>query len=243
MDLKELAPYLPLIGVAVGWFLNELAGTFRVAREERQGLKAALPPLLLLYFEQFRINEILTFFNRRMGDDLENNFHAFQEKGADSIKVRSFLSEYMSHFEKMRKQNVALPEKSKEDLSDDLSTALASLSKVAPMHAYRARKLFSEFTLFQELELPSPTEHHREYEQMLSLVLAVFRSDMGELKSLVKSLAFKAGLMQYIQILLLLNKEEKELSGGGAKAHDHIFKTVEPAAPEECLAGKPASRP
>lgn len=226
MELKELALYLPLIGVAVGWFLNELAGTFRVAREERQGLKAALPPLLLLYFEKYRINEILTFFNRRMGDDFEKNFHAFQESAADSITIEKFLSEYMAHFEEMRKQNVLLPDKSKEDLSDDLSKALVSLSKVAPVYAYRARKLFSEFTLFQELELPSPTEHHSEYMQTLSLVLAVFRSDMAKLKSLIKSIAFKAGLMQYIQILLLLSKEEKELAGGVAKAHGHIFKTV-----------------
>jgi hypothetical protein len=224
MDIKELIPFLPLVGVAIGWFLNELAGTFRVAREERQGLKSALPPLLILYFEQYRINEILTFCNLRMGNDFEKNFHELKKNKADSVTIEKFLTDYMAQFEEMRKQNIALPEKNTENLSEDLSSALASLSKVAPVYAYRARKLFSEFTLFQELEMPSPSGRHSEYLQTFGLILAVFRSDMHHLKSLIKCIAFKAGLMQYVQIWWLLRKEEGELSGGTEKAHTHIFK-------------------
>ncbi len=220
MDLVLL---LPLAGVVVGWFLNELAGAFRIAREERQCLKTALPPLLQFYFEQFRINEILTFFNTKMGDDFEHFFAEVQKDNPGSETIKKLLNDYLSKFEELRKTNISLPKRNAEDLSVRVGAMLESLSKVDPVAAFSAGKLFNEFTLFQETEMPAFRENHAAYVKTLAVMLSVYRSDMNSLRSLILRISRRVGIVQYFQTRRLLKAEEDGLSGGIKKAHSKIF--------------------
>jgi hypothetical protein len=217
---------LSLAGVVVGWVLNELAGAFRIAREERQCLKASLPPLLQLYFEQFRINEILTFFNKKMGDDLEQIFTEVQRDNPDPEAIRMLLSDYLSKFEELRKTNISLPKRNAESLSIRVGAMLESLSKVDPVAAFSAGKLFNEFNLFQEAEMPAFGENHAAYVNTLAVMLSVYRNDMNNLRSLILRVSRRAGIVQYFETRRLLKTEEDGLSGGVEKANAEIFSTA-----------------
>lgn len=219
----DAALLLPLAGVVVGWFLNELAGAFRIAREERQCLKSALPPLLQFYFEQYRINEILTFFNTKMGDDFEHIFTEVQKDNPGPETIKKLLNDYLSRFEELRKTNVSLPKRNAEDLSARVGTMLESLSKVDPVAAFSAGKLFNEFALFQETEMPAFGENHAAYVNTLAVMLSVYRNDMNNLRSLILRISRRVGVVQYFQTRRLLRAEEDGLSGGVKKAHAKIF--------------------
>lgn len=215
--------FLPIGGVVVGWFLSELAGAFRIVREERQCLKAALPPLLQFYFEQYRINEILTFFNTKMGHDLECIFNEVKTENAGSEKISMIVADYISQFEELRKINISMPKQSAENLSGRFEVMLDALSKVDPVAAFTAGKLFNEFALFQESEMPSFSENHSAYLSTLAAMLSIFRNDMKNLKLLILNISRQAGAVQYFQTRRLLKAEEAGLAGGIEKAHTKIF--------------------
>ncbi len=222
---------LPLFGVVVGWFLNEIAGAFRIAREERQCLKAALPPLLQFYFEQFRINEILIFFNTKMGDDFEQIFFKLRNDNPGSETITMQVNDYLSKFDELRKTNISLPKRNAEDLTGRLEAMLESLSKVDPVSAFSAGKLFNEFTLFQEAELPAFDESHSAYINTFAVMLSVYRGDMNSLRSLILHISHQVGIVQYFETRRLLKAEEDGLSGGLKKAHADIFSAA--AQPKE----------
>lgn len=219
----DTAVFLSIAGVIVGWLLSELSGAFRTAREERQCLKSAIPPLVRLYFEQYRINEILTSLNVRMGDDFERGLKEAQKQGADASSIRGFLDNYISQYDDARKITIAVPQRTADHLADSFRTMMDALSRVDPVSAYSAGKLYSEFILFQESELPSATGDPSAYAKTLEIMLGIYRQDMNALRSLILAIACKAGIIQYFKVRSLLKQEESELMGGFEKAHGKIF--------------------
>lgn len=215
---------ITLAAVALGWFLNELAGAFRIAREERQLSKGALPVLLHLYFEQFRINEILSFFNAKMGDDMESFHKAIESGAAHKESVGDFLAGYLAEHEEMWRTSVSLPEESRSSLIESAKQTTSSLAKVDPVSAYSARKLLSEFILFQKSELPKPDQDPQVYVNHLAMMLTVYRRDLSSLKKLILRVAWRSGIVEYFRIRKQLRDEEAEISGGMAKAWAHSQK-------------------
>lgn len=222
----NLSSLMPVGAVIVGWFLNELAGAFRIAREERHCLRAALPPLLQLYFEQYRINEILSFFNTKMGEDLKQLLKEFKKDNPGPESIKQIIDDYMSQFEELRKVNVSLPKRNVENLSNRFGGMIEDLSKVDPIAAFTAGKLLNEFTLFQESEMPSFGESHNAYVSILEMMLSVYRADMESLSTLILRISRRVGVIQYFQTRRLLKAEEEGLSDGMKKAHAKIFNTA-----------------
>lgn len=149
MELKYI---VPIAGVVLGWLLSQLAGVFTSAREDRRSRAASLPAMIDLYFQQYRINKILEYFNFRLGDTLEQWCEATNFNEVEKGRREELLTQLMASFEVTRQGNIDLPEKQKESLFKSLSAAVESLSKVAPASAYRLSRLSSEFMLFQEIK-------------------------------------------------------------------------------------------
>ena len=216
------AAIITLAAVAIGWFLNELSGTFRIAREEKQLLKAAIPVLIQLYFEQYRINEILSFLAQKMGDDFENLHKAVESTSEERESVGHFLKEYLVKHEEMRKINVALPKHNRESIIDGINQATIELSRVDPVSAYNAKKFLSEFILFQESELPVTNESFEYYLKHWEMMLLVFQKDLSALRELILDIAKKSGLVEYFRVRRLIADEEGDVRGGMKKAYRHM---------------------
>lgn len=219
----DTSAFLSIAGVFVGWFLSELSGAFRTAREERQCLNSAIPPLAQLYFEQYRINEILTSLNVQMGNDFEKKFTEAQQQRADASTVRAFLDAYISQYDDARKVTIAVPQRTADHLSDRFRPMLDSLSRVDPVSAYSAGKLYSEFILFRESELPPFKSDHSAYVNTIEVMLGVYRKDMQTLRALILAIACKVGIIQYFRVRSLIKNEEAELTGGMERARGQIF--------------------
>src|SRR5688572_10600646 len=145
--------FIALVGIFIGWLLNELAGAVRLAREERQLVRRSLPLLTQLYFEQYRINEILTFFSKKMGDDLELLYRAVEKDVSRKDELRAALDKYIKDFEGIRQTNIKTDHIAGTSSADALSAAIDDLARVDPSSAYRARRLLSEFVLFQNIDM------------------------------------------------------------------------------------------
>jgi hypothetical protein len=213
---------LALGGVLLGWFLSELAGAFRIAREERHLVRHALPPLLTLYFEQYRINEILSFFNRKMGDDFERFVLEAEKDPKQKSTVGGAIAAYLANFEDLRQHNVTMPQANRDSLIETLANATDGLAGVDPISAYQAKQLMSEFLLFQDIKMPASGSAPQIYVQFLGGVLSVFRNDITSLRKLILVVARQASLFDCWRIKKLIGELEGQLDGGMKRAFGQI---------------------
>lgn len=208
MELKYI---VPIAGVVLGWLLSQLSGVFTLAREDRRSRAASLPAMIDLYFQQYRINKILEFFNLRLGDTLKQLFEATNFGEIEKEHREELLAQLMASFEVTRQGNIDLPEKQKESLFKSLSAAVESLSKVAPASAYRLSRLSSEFALFQEIKFSEKILDPMNYLVTHGNILGVFRADLEDLRRLIVRTALGLGVIQFLEVFLLLRSEEKKL--------------------------------
>lgn len=217
---------LAVAGVLIGWFLNELAGAFRVAREERQLVCQALPPLLALYFEQYRINDILSFYNQKMGDDFERLVQEAEKEPKEKGTIGAALNAYLKDFEEHRQNNVKLPKTNFATLVSDFGDATDPLSRVDPVSAFRAKQLLAEFLLFRDIQMPVSRSAPVVYMNFLETVLSVYRNDMVALRSLILRVARRASFLDFWRVRALIIELEKELDGGIKRATADVFERV-----------------
>ncbi|HEY9104871.1 hypothetical protein [Chitinimonas sp.] len=226
MEIKSL---IPIAGVLIGWLLSQVSGSFSLAREDRRSRASALPAMIDLYVQQYRINKILEIFNQRLTKALEE-LHKHRESGNltknDGDKI---IRSIFSTFEIQRQGNIDLPEKQKEALFLSLANAVDSLSKVTPTLAYRLSKLTSEFILFQEIKFPEKDLDLKNYLETYSHILGVFRSDLGELRRLIIRAALGIGVIQFFGILSLLKSEEKELNNVSPEIIETALQSIKPS--------------
>ncbi|MFZ5531604.1 MAG: hypothetical protein ACOY4U_11230 [Pseudomonadota bacterium] len=213
---------ISLVAVFLGWTLNELAGAFRIAREERQLVRSSIPALSQLYFEQYRINQILTFFNKKMGDDFETFYKAINSGDIKHESALAFISNYLSRHEESRRINISLPDINRSALLEAVKEAASALAKVDPVSAYEAKKLLSEFILFQESELPAASDNPQLYLQQWEMMLSVYRGDLSSLRNLILKTSCRASIFDYIQVRRLLKSEEAGLYKGSGIAFDRM---------------------
>lgn len=219
---------IPIVGVVLGWFLSQLTGIFSLAREDRRFRSAALPAMIDLYFQQYRINKILEFYNLRLGDALKELCNTAETAKKSSKLHDEVLLKLISSFEVNRQQIIDLPKEQKETLFKSLSVATDSLSKVAPALAYRLSRLSSEFLLFQAIKFPEMNLEPRNYLETHGNLLGIFRADLKELRHLIIRTALGIGVLQLIEILLLVVRQEKELSNYSKEVIETLLQSIKP---------------
>ena len=176
MDEKYTITFL---GLFVGWLLSQLATFFNVSRENRRFISSSIPGLIALYFEKYRINVILKFYNEKMGED----FKLIHSAVADGILDRpSFIDlneKYLEGFEKTRRVNVTLPNRTLESVITSANEGIKELAKVEPHAALKAIRILNEFLLFGEIELPEKDTNISAYLDNWEIILFVYRREIG----------------------------------------------------------------
>lgn len=223
MEIKYI---VPVLGVVLGWLLSQLSGAFLLAREDRRLRSSAIPPMMDLYFQQYRIDKILEFFNLKLGDSLEQ-LHQLAEAGKIPKQHReTIFNQLFTAFEKTRQVNVDLPSKNKETLFSSIEKAVDSLSKVDAISAYKLSRLSNEFALMLEIKFPEEQLNPKHYLEVHGNLLSIFRSDIINLRSLILKNAFKVGIVELIKIYLLLKSEEKQLNDTPKDVIEEVIKST-----------------
>lgn len=225
LDFKYL---IPLAGVLLGWILSQFSGAINTAKELRQYRSSALPPMLDLYFQQYRIDQILKFFNLRLGDSMEKLHKIYEKHDIPKEKRLEIFSLLVEKFEQTRQGNLDLPEKNKEYLFRALDTATLSLSKADPVSAYRLSRLLAEFILLLEIKFPSNEINSEKYLSTWGYLLQTFRNDMGDLRKLILKVSLGIGLVTFLRIWWLLRSEEKLLEQPPEGVLEDLVQTLKP---------------
>lgn len=208
MEAKLL---IPLLGVVLGWLLGQVSTLLGVSRENRRFVLASLPSLMALYFEKYRINEIIKFYNLKVGSDFEIIHGAVERGQLEKASLKDLLEKYMETFEQTRRINVTLPDKTLEAVVSAVKDGIKDLSKVDPASAYKASRILNEFLLFIEIQLPDKNVDHKAYMENWGKILSVFRRDLDALKQLIFWLSLKSGLVQAVRIHRVVKSETSQL--------------------------------
>ena len=226
MEAKLL---IPLLGVVLGWLLGQVSTLWGVSRENRRFVSASLPSLVSLYFEKYRVNEILKIYNLKVDSDLEI-IHSAEKKGQlEKASNRLILENYMEIFEQTRRINVTLPDKTLEAVVSAVKDGIKDLSKADPASAYKASRILNEFLLFIEIQLPDKNVDPIRYMDNWGKILSVYREDLDALRKLIFWLSLKSGLVQAIRIHRLIKNEISHLQLSVEKIYDFhsMFKPKE----------------
>lgn len=228
IDHEYLKYLIPLAGVFLGWILSQFSGVINTAKESRQHRSSALPAMIDLYFQQYRIDQILKFFNLRLGDSLKKLHEIFEKNDVPKEKRLELLSLAIANFEKSRQGNLDLPEKNKEYLFRALDAATSSLSKVDPISSYRLSRLIAEFILLIEIKFPANEINSEKYLSTWENLLHTFRNDVGALKKLILKVSIGIGWVTFLRIWWLLRNEEKLLGQPPVDALEDLLQTLKP---------------
>ena len=223
MEIKYI---IPILGVVLGWLLSQLTRAFSLAREDRRLRSSAIPPMMDLYFQQYRIDKILKFFNLKLGDSLEQ-LHQLAEAGKIPKQAeKTIFNMLFSAFEKTRQGNVELPSKNKETLFSSIEKAVDSLSKVDTTSAYKLSRVSNEFALMLEIKFPEEQLNPKHYIEVHSNLLSIFQSDIASLRKLILKTAFKLGIVEFLKIHFLLKSEEKQLDDTPKDVIEDVIKST-----------------
>jgi hypothetical protein len=224
----EFKYIVPIIGVALGWLLSQLAGLFTFAREDRRIRSSSLPAMLDLYFQQKRIDHVLTYFNVKLGDSIEQLHTIFEKHDADKESRLALLEELITAFEKTRQGNLDLPEKNKENLESSIDHAIKELSKVDAVSSYRLTRLYNEFILLIEIKFPDEDLNSPSYLKTWSELLSIYRADLESLRNLVLKTARGVGVIGWYKVWSLIREEEKQLESTPKDTLDSVLTTLKP---------------
>ncbi len=211
--------------------LGQLSGAINAAKDARQCRSIALPSMLDLYFQQYRIDQILKFFNNRLNENLKRLHEIIESNDAFKEKKFEFLSLLMKGFEQSRQGNLDLPEKNKEYLFRALDAAVLSLSKADPVSAYKLSRLVAEFILLIEIKFPVDELNSAKYLATWGNLLETFRDDIAALRKLILKIAFGVGWGAFFRIWWLLRSEEKLLNRPPGDVLEDLLQTLKPKPP------------
>lgn len=223
----EFSLIIPLAGVILGWVLSQVSTALAGSREDKRLRRSSIPPMLELYFQQYRIDKILKYFNYSLNDALEKLTASCSDMSSEQkTKIVSFL---LSRFELTRQGNLDLPKKNKEAMYSSLAEAIKALSKVDPINSYRLSRLLNEFILLLEIKFPEDRLNPKEYLEAWGMLLSTYRNDIQSLRSLILRTSFRVGLIEYLRMLILIRKEEMSLIDPPDELMENLSKIIRPS--------------
>jgi hypothetical protein len=186
MDAKDL---IPVLGVAIGWFLSEASNYARLARENRNTVNKTITTLL----------EMRTVTNRA-------NF--LLEGGRDYYK-ESFSEAHRKRLMELHLQPLAL---------DNHLKAVEELSAVNPILAVKLKDLLVSQNEFMKQNLTSIEAAPKLYEFMLSLFSVTYEKSSQKLKEMILRLALQQGVVTWAKYSFFFRFQEKKMENWGEHA-------------------------
>lgn len=224
----DLQTFIPVAAVIIGWMLAQLSGSFAVARESKRLRASSLPPMLDLYFQQYRINKVLLYFNNRLTKSIDQLHEIYVRDEVPKEKRIEFANLLLGRFERTRQGNLDLPEKNKDQIIRSVESAIVSLSKVDPVGGYKLSRLLAEFFLLIEIKFPSEEVSSEKYLNTWGRLLETFRGDIHSLKTLIYRVALGNGILCFLRVWYLIRQEEACLSAPSDEILDDLIKTLKP---------------
>jgi hypothetical protein len=170
---------IPVLGVVVGWALNEFSHVFKIRQQNKQPISRALVELLELHYR--------TFSNRQIQKLLKENL-------ALSDEVQSIVTDYL---EKL------LP--SLGDLSKRYNEAVDAVASVDPMLAFQLRSKDAMPSIFQTIRSAIQTDQlviqqWRQFEPQLENLVSPI------LEEFLLALAKRCGWSTYFSVRRYVRK-------------------------------------
>src|SRR5262245_1014755 len=141
--------WLPIAGVLIGWFFNELSWHYRAGREERRALTKALSALLFVYFDRLRYRMILSVVNERMGDKLMTIHHKYGSSDQGAAEAVAALK----RVESARRLMSYDPKVTTERTANSLRAALEDLAAADAILSLKARQILEDHEYYSEVNL------------------------------------------------------------------------------------------
>lgn len=231
--MNDISVLTPILGVAVGWILSQISSSATARREDKRIRRSAIPAMVELYFQQYRINSILNYFNKKLSESIRGLVEIFDENNVPPHQQKEYMQKLFSGFESTRQGNLDLPTKNKENIFSSIDDATKNLSKVDPLKAYRLSRLANEFNLLMEIKLPKENLSTKEYLDTWSALLATFHDDIQSLRKLILRTSFNVGFLEFANFLLLIRQEEKNLASPPVETLESLHNIVERKLPRE----------
>jgi hypothetical protein len=171
MDLKD---FLPLIGVAVGWFLNEAGAFAKRAIERKRAIGKAIALLYFLCLEMVQLKTVQESF-KNMSTDV---------KEWERLRQRSFEKYTLNDPEFLKK----------------LEATVDSIAEYYPIKAYELRELLAKYQFMKSKSLDVFTPVPETYISALSAYETGFLIYQFQLERLLRFLAFRHSKISWMQI-------------------------------------------
>lgn len=204
----RLGAILSALGVAFGWFLNQLGVWWRVRREDKRTLKKVLHNLL-------EVHHLLGRFDNKK--TIEEVVEKITKDIPPKVNTKEFRNELNALVEEMIFEFLGkVTVQDLKQLEQKYELAIAELSQIDPIRSYYLSdkvKVLEKINLIEDWvsntsDKYSVSENEKKKTQKEisdSLSPSILGETLNELKSELKAIAWKIGLITWLRIRNLLN--------------------------------------
>lgn len=170
----ELKDFLPLIGVAVGWSLNEAGAYAKRTIERKRTIGKAIALLYFLCLEMVQLKSVQESF-KNMSPDIKE-------------------------WERLRKRSFEQYTLNDSDFLKKLETTVDEIAEFYPIKAYELRELLVKYQFMKSKSLDVFTPNPESYIYVLSVYEAGFLIYQHQLERILRFLTFRHSKSSWIRI-------------------------------------------
>jgi len=227
MEINLTTALITILGVVIGWLLNELSFLIRLRIKDRRKLKKVLFNLLNVYF-------YLNKLKIKMGpqvDILFNHLKKLLQEPSDPELIEFVKSTFIKNANEILNEYV---HEKINSIKNNYESSLKDLSEVNPFLAYRLSDKLDIYDLLGNLEswfkkissdlnLPN-----LEIEQNLldAFQNKILKEYLDNLESEIKKLSLSIGFLYWMKIIFQLKKNKKIRENEIKKEIDDFLKEI-----------------
>ena len=181
----EIRDILPVVGVAIGWFLSELSHYLRKRRDKFKNLGRAIATLYFIYIEMVQI---------KMAHENFKNI---------SKDVKEWEGYRKRSFDKYANKDPAFATK--------IEDAIGYVAEYYPMEAYRLRETLNKYEFIKKKSLDKFTGNENLYIKMLSMYEVGFLGYQYILEKILLKLAFNHSINEWIKMRVDIRRMKKTM--------------------------------
>lgn len=184
----ELKDFLPLIGVAVGWSLNEVGAVAKRAIERKRAIGKTIALLYFLCLEMVQLKTVQ--------ENLKN------------------MSTDVKEWERLRKSSFEKYTLNDPDFLKKLETTVDSIAEFYPIKAYELRDLLAKYQFMKSKSLDVFVPSPETYIHALTTYEVGFLIYQFQLERILRFLAFRHSKSSWIRIRLHFWKMRRRVRDG-----------------------------
>jgi hypothetical protein len=175
----------PLIGVAVGWLLNEISGYSRGRASTKRALARGITLLLYLYHEGMRL-----------------------ERTLDKLKDASSSP---AEYERIRQHSVERYLQDDANYQSALEDAIKIVSEISPLEGLELKRIKEAHFFYRKIKLSESSKAPDIYIKQLSIIEAATEINLKSLREQIHHLSLRHGLITWFRIRSNLRKVDKNV--------------------------------